>query len=338
MTITNLRLAQFRNFYYQSFDFSRGINIIIGPNAVGKTSLLEAIYLMCTGSTFRAEENLVQEGQKWARIDINYSDNKTRTLKITGDNKLFEEEKQSAKRPKRPVILFEPNELFLFYQNPNARREYVDTRVASAKRGYSNTVTQYKRALAHRNKLLKTRRGATETMFVWDLKLAELGQQIATERKQYVSQLNKHINPIYQKISNHKEEVSVEYVSSLSVDSSYTTNLLKKLQDNLHKDFETGYTNFGPHRDDIAFKIFGKGVKTIASRGEIRTIMLAMKKIEADQLENPVILLDDVFSELDSLRRQRVVGLFGANQVFITTTEADLVIKKLSAPHSTIVF
>ena len=210
--------------------------------------------------------------------------------------------------------------LFLFYQNPNARREYVDTRVASAKRGYSNTVTQYKRALAHRNKLLKTRRGATETMFVWDLKLAELGQQIATERKQYVSQLNKHINPIYQKISNHKEEVSVEYVSSLSVDSSYTTNLLKKLQDNLHKDFETGYTNFGPHRDDIAFKIFGKGVKTIASRGEIRTIMLAMKKIEADQLENPVILLDDVFSELDSLRRPPQYNSFLGKSFYYSIT------------------
>lgn len=334
MAITNIHLVSFRSFNDQSFDFSGGVNIIIGPNAVGKTSLLESIYLIETGKTFRQDQNLIQEGKDWARIDMNTSDNKTKTIKITETGKTIE----TAEKNTNNVVLFEPNELFLFYQNPSERRAYIDQRISTNNPNHNKKLNKYKAVLFQRNNLLKTRRAITETLFVWNVKLAQLAQEIVIERQEYIDGLNREITDVYRQISSQKEKVEVEYYSKVPVNESYVSSLLKQLEANQEQDMATGYTNFGPHRDDVIFKILGKGVKNVASRGEIRTIMLALKKLEANQQNNPIILLDDVFSELDSLRRQKVVELFKDYQVFITTTEADLVINKLSSPHNTIVF
>ncbi|MEK9196527.1 MAG: DNA replication and repair protein RecF, partial [Patescibacteria group bacterium] len=264
MTITNLRLVNFRSFDDQSFDFTEGTNIIIGPNAVGKTSILEAIHIMNTGKSFRQEQNLIKENKDWARIDMNTSDNNTKTIKLTPATKTFEIDKEQASQQKAPTILFEPNELFLFYQNPGERRTYIDNRIAETTRGFRQTLNEYKKTLSQRNNLLKAHRGVSDTMFVWNLKLAQLGQQIATQRQEYIDTLNRRISPVYQQISGSKETVAVEYSSIIPINDSYVSSLLKKLEQNQERDLLTGFTNFGPHRDDIVFKIFGNGVKNIA--------------------------------------------------------------------------
>lgn len=328
----------FRCFDDRAFDFSEKINIIIGPNAIGKTSLIEAIYIVNTAKSFRQDDNVIQEDKTWARIETHLSNNRSQTIKITAGDKLYETD-LPEEEPRQTTILFEPNELFLFYQNPSERRAYIDKRIANQDKSYEKTLNEYKKILFQRNNLLKNKRSLKETIFVWDVRLAETAKTIVKKRENYIKNLNEKLTDTYRQISGQKEEVNAEYISNVSLGDNYTSNLLKALTDNIEKDIQLGHTSYGPHRDDILFTIFGKGLKHNASRGEIRSIMLAMKKIEAEGYKTkPVILLDDVFSELDSKRRQKIVKLFKDYQVFITTTEADLVINKLRIAHKTIVF
>ncbi len=338
MTITNLRLVNFRCFDDQAFDFSENINIIIGPNAIGKTSLIEAIYIVNNGKSFRQDDNIIQENKTWARIDTHLSNNKYQTVKINGGDKLYETD-LSEEESRQTSILFEPNELFLFYQNPGDRRTYIDKRIASQDIGYEKTLNDYKKILFQRNNLLKNKRSLKETIFVWDVRLAETAKTIVEKRENYIKKIDESLTDTYRQISAQKETINIDYTSNVPLGDNYTSNLLKALTNNIDKDMQLGHTSYGPHRDDIVFTISGKGLKHTASRGEIRSIMLAMKKIEAEgHKTKPVILLDDVFSELDSKRRQKIVKLFKDYQVFITTTEADLVINKLRIAHKTIVF
>lgn len=330
MTITNLRLVNFRCFGDQAFDFSNKVNIIIGPNAIGKTSLIEAIYIVNTGKSFRQDENLIKEGEKWSRIDTHLSNNKYQTIKITQNDKKYETD-LLKEDDKQQAILFEPNELFLFYQNPGERRGYIDRRIINQDKSYEKVLNDYKKILFQRNNLLKNKRSLKETIFVWDVRLTETAKTIVDTRQKYIKYIDDSLTKVYRQISSQHETVNVAYTSNIPLGDGYSSNLLKALTNNIENDMRLGHTSYGPHRDDILFTISGKGLKHTASRGEIRSIMLAMKRIEADQIkEKPVILLDDAFSELDSLRRQKIIKLFNDYQVFITTTDADIVTKKFA--------
>jgi DNA replication and repair protein RecF len=232
-----------------------------------------------------------------------------------------------------PVVLFEPNSLLLLNGQPDARRLYMDDLLEQLEPGFVATRKHYRRVLSHRNALLKhPPKDIEQQIFVWNVRLSELGGHIARERAKLVEQLNKKLNGLYQSIAKSKTKVAASYESQLPLEN-YETALLRKLESSLDKDILRGFTAVGPHRDDLVLSFNGTPASSIASRGETRTALLALKIFELGLLEEargqkPLLLLDDVFSELDGKRRHALTDYLKNYQTFITTTDADLVLHK----------
>jgi DNA replication and repair protein RecF len=339
--ITDIRLQKFRSYTDGSFEIDPGVNIIVGPNASGKTNLLEGILISCLGSSYRAKDpELVGFNEPWARIDTNTLHG-ARTVKLIVEpsgviRKEFVIYDQPLKRlllPKTiPVVLFEPNHLQLLTGSPDLRREYLDNLLEQTVVGYPGLRRQYKRALAQRNRLLKQGPDQAGTqLFAWNIRLSQLGGEIAAHRAGLVEIIAKDIQRLYRELSHSKAKVSAEYAGSCRIDQ-YSSDMLHKLESSTLKDFERGFTAYGPHRDDLEIKLNGKLLQDAASRGETRTMLLALKILEMQQIENirnqkPVLLLDDVFSELDGARRKALTEVLSGYQAFITTTDADVVVE-----------
>lgn len=330
--ISHISLRQFRSYPEARFEFGDGVNIIVGPNASGKTNLLEAVLVLAMGRSFRAKDaELVHHEKPWARLDATLKDG-IRTVKIEGDKKSFVIDEQPLSRlslqRSLPVVLFEPNHLLLFHGSPELRRSFMDNLIEQTTPGYTATLRHYKRVLAQRNALLKKNPpGLAEQLFVWNIRLGELGGRIASERQKLLTGIQPALNELYSRLSGQKSVVEVQYQSSINL-TNYETALLHKLESSLELDILRGFTAAGPHRDDITATINGRPVATAASRGETRTLVLALKVIELDLLESarqqkPLLLLDDVFSELDTKRRQALTSHVSSHQTFITTTDAD---------------
>lgn len=338
--ITDLRLQHFRSFGDASFELSPGVNIIVGPNASGKTNLLEAILVLARGASYRAKDSeLVQFGQPWARLDGHSEKSGQRTAKIVREpepSKLYELDGKAFKRlglaHSLPVVLFEPNHLQLFSGSPERRRDYLDDLLEQTIAGYGTTRRQYKRALAQRNSLLKQPGQASKTqLFPWDIRLSQLAGQVARARKELVDNIDADITALYKQLSRTKTKVSVGYANSWPIDN-YESQLLKKLEASQADDRQRGFTGSGPHREDLMIAFDGHPAQETASRGEVRTAVLALKIIELKTVQaardglSPLLLLDDVFSELDGKRRHALTDYLAPYQTFITTTDADIVL------------
>lgn len=341
--ISSIRLQNFRSYSDDSFEFDSGTNIIVGPNASGKTNLLEAVLVLARGGSYRAHDaDLVQLEKQWTRLD-GYFQNHTRTLKLDLQGpslqKSFLLDNKSMRRLKLeqtlPVVYFEPNHLQFIIRGPDQRRDFVDELLEQSVVGFKAQAAAYKRALSQRNALLK--RGpvpAAKQLFVWNLRLSELGAQLAIERSELISKINKDISRIYGDISHKKSGVEVFYDSQFPVEN-YASKLLHKLETSATLDLERGFTAYGPHREDIIFYLNGQLVSETASRGEIRTLVLALKVFELGLIEQvrgqkPIFLLDDVFSELDGARRHALINRLKNTQTIITTTDADAIIAHFS--------
>ncbi len=348
MAIQSIRLQKFRSYADESFEFESGVNIIVGPNGSGKTNLLEAILAIAIGSSYRAgDEDLIQFDETWARVDTN-SPEHTRTIKITTENGRVQKNYVFDDKPYKilthsqvlPVVLFEPNHLQLLHGPPELRRLYLDAILEQTLPGFITTRKHYRRALAQRNALLKSSRTpAKEQLFVWNLRLSELGGVIARERMRLVDDIQKVFPKFYNRIAGNRNTIaSLEYRSKLPA-GSYESGLLKALEDSYDQDIARGFTSYGPHRDDFVVLFNGRPAAEVASRGETRTALLALKIYELGMLEQklrqkPILLLDDVFSELDGRRRHVLAGFLKTHQTFITTTDADLVLhKQLQSSH-----
>ena len=340
--INSLRLQNFRSYKDESLEFEKGVNIIVGPNASGKTNLLEAILVACTGDSYRAKDvELVRFGQKWARLDAQY-DEEPRSIKIKLNpdklvsSKTFEISSKPYKRPPFektiPVVLFEPEHLQLLNGQPELRREFLDSLLEKTLAGYSQLRRQYQRTLRQRNALLKHGLAtANKQIFAWDIRLSELGGQIAVCRNQLAEKMDEETTNLYPKLSKTKVKLKMKYESALKI-NQYSSQLLHTLQRNLEKDCLRGYTSAGPHRDDLKITFDGHPAEDSASRGEVRTLLLALKVVELKLIEDirgqkPLLLLDDVFSELDGTRRRALTSFLKNYQTFITTTDADVVVK-----------
>lgn len=340
--ITSIRLQHFRSYGDESFEFAPGVNIIVGPNASGKTNLLEALLLICRGSSYRSRDGeLIQHGQPWARLDM-ATDATERICKLqrgedeTQTKKTFELAGKKLTRlnltSSLPVVLFEPNHLLLLIGSPDLRRTYLDDLLEQTVPGFATINSHYRRALAQRNSLLKKDRARNSAqLFAWNIRLSELGGQIADARLKLIADMNKRASQIYGELSHDKTKVELHYVTRCSSEH-YATSLLHKLETNVDLDYDRGFTVYGPHRDDVSFTLSDHDAKDVASRGETRTLLLVLKILELQQLESardqpPLLLLDDVFSELDGARRQALTEFLRNYQTFITTTDADLVVE-----------
>ncbi|HEV7454145.1 MAG TPA: DNA replication and repair protein RecF [Candidatus Saccharimonadales bacterium] len=345
--ITDLRLQHFRSYGDASFELTPGVNIIVGPNASGKTNVLEAVLIIATGSSYRARDSeLVAFGAPWARLDAD-TPHGTRIVKLqteAGEKvlKSFEIDGQKLLRMLQPrtipTVLFEPNHLLLLSGAPDLRRTFLDDLLEQTISGYGATRRHYKRVLAHRNALLKHQpRDLHEQLFVWNLRLSELGGKIVKERAALIGRFAERMSDLYGSIAQRSHVVLLEYVTQFPVED-YESALLKKLEASVELDKLRGFTASGPHRDDLGVSIDGHPASESASRGETRTLVLALKVLELQLLEQlrdmrPILLLDDVFSELDGKRRQALTAFVADYQTFITTTDADVVVQHFTTSN-----
>lgn len=338
--IIDLRLQNFRSYDDASFEFGENVNIIVGPNGSGKTNLLESIQVAATGSSYRVSDGeLVRQGADWARIDMQLEPHEeVRTLRLTlqpRPTKAFEINDKRLTRlaptHKLPVVLFEPNHLQLLHGAPEARRAYLDDILETIQPNFAAMRRNYRRVLSQRNTLLKRGKISQAEMFPWNLRLSELGAVIARSRAELVTGISPQINELYKTLSSTSDEVVLIYEPQFPVDS-YETSMFSKLESHLERDIERGFTAYGPHREDMYTSMNTHPIPEVASRGETRTIILALKIIELTTIEktsgkSPILLLDDVFSELDGARRRLLTAYLQNHQTFLTTTDADVVVK-----------
>lgn len=334
--IYDLRLQQFRSYTDETFEFNPAVTIIVGANASGKTNLLEALLVVARGSSYRAKDtDLVQFDQPWARLDAR-TENGVRTIKLTPDEpvkKLYTINDQSLRRlpaiQTLPVVLFEPNHLRLLAGSPDRRRDYLDELLSQATPQYASNLRRYKQALAQRNALLKqSPADLVRQIFPWNLKLSQLAGGIVAARLELVQHLAGAITDLYKTLAHGDTVVTLVYESQCDT-SQYESSLLQQLESRLGTDRERGFTTRGPHRDDLTVLFDGRPSNLSASRGETRTAVLALKILELGVLEaqrdqKPLLLLDDVFSELDGARRHALTDYLSRYQTFITTTDADI--------------
>jgi len=340
MPYKNLSLQHFRSYESHQAALNPGVTIIVGPNGSGKTNLLEALYTISVGTSFRgADRDMVRHGDDWFRIEATYDDDtRVLTYSLEGQSpKHFSldgiKRSRLSYQQKIPVVLFEPDHLRLLSGSPSSRRDYLDNVLARLQPDFSRVKSQFERALLQRNNILKRaeRRSAAldDQLFVWNIKLAELAEHIAERRLGLIAYINQHIDELYSHIADKPSKVHLEYETDLQP-TRYKETMLSELNARLDADVVRGFTGVGPHRDDFALHLNGARSSTSASRGEMRSLLLTLKMIELELLRDqhaypPLLLLDDVFSELDSVRRRTLAALAKPYQTIITTTDADVV-------------
>lgn len=344
MIVEGIRLINFRNYNNVGVSFSPGINILVGKNAQGKTNLLEAIYMCSTGRSFRTNRDReiinfqkdeayigtqLKIGERDKLTEIKLERDKTKRIKVNKiELKNYRELDTGLK-----VVLFSPEDLRLVKEGPSNRRTYLDMSISQIKPLYHFNLRRYNKILFQRNNLLKSFRfkgDMSGLLDVFDMQLAKYGALIMLERDNYLKLLLKEAREIHGIITDGKESLEMEYDSSVAVERSLSQvegNLLEALRVNRQKDIEVRTTEIGPHRDDFRILLNGMDSKTYASQGQQRSIVLTLKLSEVEILKKdtgyyPVLLLDDVYSELDQDRRKYLTELFSKMQTFITTTDA----------------
>ena len=331
MIIKNCKITNFRSHEFFELKCWKETTMISGENGSGKTSILEAIYEAMRGKSFRAvDREILRRGADFYRVELTYVDGEKVVAVYEKDGKksFLAGDKKTARLPKKyryPVVLFEPDDLNLVSSSPSHKREYFDRSFGQLDDTYSGLVSKYNKALRQRNELLKSELVSSEAVFSWNVMLARLGSQIWQKREEMVEDVNKRLTEVYRSIAENEDEVYLSLVRDVeAVDES---GYLKELERNFEKDKILGYTSFGTHRDNYEFTFNGSPADGSASRGEVRSIVVALKFIEADLIlamigKAPVVLLDDVFSELDETRQKALVYNFKRNQVIITSVNA----------------
>ncbi len=328
MIIKSVKLVNFRNHSEYLLECTDSTSLILGENGCGKTSVLEAIYILTRGKSFRAvDAEILKRGEEFYRIELEYMNGEKSVATFDGNSKTFvivdKKSKRLPKKNKYPVVLFLPSDLNLISSSPSRRREYFDRIFSQFNEKYNDSLLKYEKALKQRNELLKSEFLKPDSMFSWNVLLAKYGAEIAKFRQQFVAEINERLTKVYRSIANNEDEVKIELSSEADENSN---KYLKLLEMNFERDRLLGHTSFGVHRDDYVFMFNQKLADGSASRGEVRSIILALKFIEAEMVfeklaKRPIVLLDDVFSELDETRRKCLVDNFRDNQVIITSVE-----------------
>ena len=341
MEINSLKLLNFRNYESLAINFSPTTNIIYGPNGMGKTNIIEAIYMLALTKTFRfGSDNVVlKKGKNIAKIEGLINDNILNTYKLiiseTGKRIKIDSNKISKLSDyitKINVILFNPDDLKIIKETPMTRRKLLNIEISNLSKEYVLYLNNYNKILKQRNAYLKALNkknlGSHDFLNILTEELITTGLKIMLIRDEFINNINKYISDIYFKITN-KGTLSVRYKSDYK--GKQPQNLLEMYQKNISREIIMGKTLFGPHHDDIEFIIDNEVVKVYSSVGEQKNSVIAfklaeIKNIQATLHKNPILLLDDLFSELDQEKINNIIKLIDDNiQTFITTTEIDFV-------------
>ncbi len=342
MIISHLSVANVRAYDLYDVKLHPGVTLILGPNGSGKTSLLEAIYYSSRGTSFRGRDrDMISHGGMQADVKLQLADGSVRRARVSTDSDSRQSkqfvvgDRTLGRMPvdqKLPVVLFEPDELRLLTSSPQRRRDFLDGIIARLSPTYSVVLSRFARALLQRNELLKQHESMNETdwqnhLFAWDIKFAELSSTIIKARVNFIAHANEHLSRIYSELAGSENRVVASYVTSFeAAPDGLQQALLNRLESSRRSDAMRGFTVVGPHRDDIAITLNDHPASEAGSRGEMRTIMLAFKLLEVELQEHhsgqkPLILLDDVFSELDSNREQALIAALAGYQTIITATD-----------------
>ncbi|MPQ27324.1 DNA replication/repair protein RecF [Bacillus paralicheniformis] len=348
MYIQNLTLSSYRNYERLDLQFENKVNVIIGENAQGKTNLMEAIYVLAMAKSHRTsnDKELIRWDEDYAKIEgrvIKKNGSVPIQLVISKKGKKgkvnhIEQQKLSQYVGAVNTIMFAPEDLNLVKGSPQVRRRFLDMEIGQVSPVYLHDLSLYQKILSQRNHFLKqlqTRKQTDQTMLdVLTEQLTEFAAKVVMKRLQFVDQLEKWAQPIHSGISRGVEELTLKYHTSLHVsDSPDLSKMINSYQETFSKlrdkEIERGVSLSGPHRDDVLFYVNGRDVQTYGSQGQQRTTALSLKLAEIDLIqeeigEYPILLLDDVLSELDDYRQSHLLHTIqGRVQTFVTTTSVD---------------
>ncbi len=357
MKLSSLQLENFRNYRSYSYKFNdeKNVTILLGPNGKGKTNFLEAIYVLSLGKSFRSimhgdmiewemdymrcKGTIIQDDEE-VELEVFYSitPRKSKNFKKNDVNL-----KNSEYMGNLLTVLFHPEDLNMLYLSPSLRRRYMNILLSQTDRKYLYALSKYNKILKQRNVLLGVIREARfggrdttklkEDLDAWDTQIVEFGSQIIAKRIALVKFLIANLEKIYRSISSKKETIELIYDSKIvkrqfpaeeEIAQLYRDELFNRME----RDTRSTKTSAGPHRDDLKFLIDGKDISSAASRGEFRTLLLAIKIAEIEFIKektgrNPILLLDDVFSELDRKRQGHLLKCIKNCQTIITTTDLE---------------
>lgn len=358
MKILKAKLVNFRNYSKLNLEINDMVNVIYGYNAQGKTNFLEGLYYAAFGFPFRTkiDDEVIKFGEKEFLTEVEYQDN-------YGKNKLVVKKTQEQKKNKKimtlndnnisgkehygllNIVLFGPDDLQIVKGEPSLRRKFLDMEIAQINKYYYQLLVQYNKLLAQRNRFLKNNKEVPnvnlQELNSWDEQLAKVAAEIYKIRQENLSKINAISSEIYHELTGKQESFLVNYILKSAVTEENNENQLnnaeivefyhKELQKRQKLDLLRGYTSIGPHRDDLLFQVDGNNLRAFGSQGQQRSAALALKLAEVEFIkekkeEYPVLLLDDVMSELDENRRQQLLKFItGKVQTFITLNDKKLV-------------
>jgi len=334
MIIKSIELADYRNYDCLEMNFCKGTNILYGDNAQGKTNILEAIYVSATTKSHKGskDKEIVNFNKEEAhirtyiekegvdtRVDMHLRKNKSKGIAIDGQKI----KKAADLLGLCNVVFFSPEDLGIIKNGPSERRRFVDMELCQLDNFYLYNLNHYNKIVIQRNKLLKDmymNPDLKETLNIWDMQMVSYGSKIIERRKVFVDQLNEIIYDIHKKLSGGKEEIRIQYEPDVTVEE-----FERKLKYNQDKDIRSKMTSVGPHRDDFSFLIGDVDIRKYGSQGQQRTAALSLKLSEIELVkkitkDTPILLLDDVLSELDSNRQNYLLNSIGDIQTIITCT------------------
>ncbi len=346
--IERVNLKKFRNYDNLDIELCKGINIFYGKNAQGKTNIIESIYMASTGKSHRAQKDadLIKWEYDDSKIKIDFQkENEEKCVEIY----LYRNNKKQIKingtklctvgnlLGKLNTVIFSPDHMKIVKSGPIEKRRFMDIILSQVKPGYYHNLVQYLRTLKQRNNLLieaKTNPGILKTIDVWDEQLSHFGARVMIIRHDFISKICCLADCIHGKISSENEKLRLVYDPcvkySINIEKNVKDNFIEELKKTIKMDLRRGITHKGPHRDDILFMIDGKDIKRYSSQGQQRTALLSLKISELKYMEEetgelPILLLDDVFSELDGERQKYLMEFIKRMQTIITCTNVEYI-------------
>ena len=348
MKINSIILSNFRNYSNINISLNSELNVFVGKNAQGKTNLLESIYYCSIGKSTRTTKDKdlilwdkdkgkvcveIQKQFNKSKIEVFLSKTEKKTIKING----LAIKRMGELMGELTVIYFSPDEIRLIKDAPQDRRRFMDIDISQMSKNYFYLLCRYEKILNQRNKLLKQTKDINvlkDTISIWDEQLADVASKIIMNRIYFVKKLQTPAKEIHKYITQDKEILNISYQGIVGKDTEeIKQKLLKAYLDNIQKDFDLGYTTIGPHRDDLKVVINNIDIRNFGSQGQQRLATLSLKLAELELFKNehnetPVLLLDDVLSELDEERQLRFLNKIRGLQTIITCTKYNYPLKQ----------